>query len=424
MKKILNYWYVFVFIALTAVIYYQQRTFLSFNHYHSYLFAKPIYGVWPTITFQEEKDLKAAPEGSQIVMFRGNPERQGQIAGVLASKYKVDWTFADFNSGAHGAAKASPVADDEGIYVGSDMGWFYHFGWDGKLKWRIYHETAIRGIHGTATIDGDYLFYGDYAGYLLAVNKRTGQVLWTRHLGDTLGASPLVLGDFIYANIEINPSSGFLAKLNKFNGELIYKSPLFFEQSHSSPALDESSKTLVFGANNNVLYGINLLDGEMSWTFQAPGQIKSTPVIYEGRSYYTDWGKRFTSNDNKTGAEIFSVPLKTMAVNSPALVKSGIVVPDREDLYLFSFSGQLLHKLPLNNKFYFGSPLVVKNKEKETILVACDENKNLCAVDAELKNKKVLYKGEKKFSSVPFVYQDKIIFAQDDGDLVVLRKSE
>lgn len=424
MKKFLKYWPVFVFMGLTAVIYYQQRTFLSTRPYHEHFFTKTIYGIWPTTTFQNHGDLKSASHATDIVMFRGNPERQGWVQGSIAHKYKVDWTFSDFNSGAHNAAKGSPVADEDGIYIGSDMGWLYHFGWDGKLKWKIFHETALRGIHGTPIIDGDFIFYGDYAGYLIAANKKTGHILWTRRLGDTLGASPLVLGDFIYANVEINPSPGFLSKLNKYDGTLIYNSPLFGEQSHSSPAFDKASNNLVFGANNGFLYAVNTEKGSIPWSIKAPGQIKSTPVVYEGRSYYTDWGKKFSATDNHNGKIIFSAPLKTMAVNSPALSEKGLVVADRENLYLFSFTGQLLNELPLKNDFYFGSPLIVRDKKKETILVGCDGNKNLCAIDDGLRRKNVLYTGTKKFSSVPFVYQDRIIFSQDDGDLVVLKKSE
>ncbi|MNJ93271.1 outer membrane biogenesis protein BamB [compost metagenome] len=423
MKKLISYWYVPAFLLLTGIIFVQQRTFLSTKHYYEYLFEKPRYSFWPATTFQKPQDLNAAASPSDIVMFRGNPARQGWIQGSLGQQYQLEWSYPFFNSGAHNAAKGSPVADDDGIYIGSDMGWFYHFGWDGKLKWKIFHETALKGIHGTPTIDGDFLFYGDYSGYLLAVNKKTGEVLWTRHLGDTLGASPLVLGDVIYANIEMNPSEGYIAKIDKYSGELLFKSRLLGEQSHSSPAYDETYQYLIFGANNSVLFSVDTDKGETPWFFQAPGQIKSTPVIYEGQSYYTDWGKRFSSNDNKTGNAVFSQPIKTMAINSPALSKNGLVVADRENLYLFSFKGELLKEVPLRNTFFLGSPLIVRDSGKESILIACN-NTDLCVIDDSLKNEKVLFKGERKFSSVPFVFKDRIIFSQDDGDLVVLKKSK
>ena len=423
MKKVLVYWYVPVFLILTGVIYTQQKTFLSTKHYYEYLFQKPMYGDWPATSYQTNTNLKGADDPSKIVMYRGNPARQGWVEASLGQQYKVDWTFPNFNSGAHNAAKGSAVADDDGIYVGSDMGWFYHFGWDGKLKWRIFHETALKGIHGTAVLDGDYIFYGDYAGYIIAANKKTGEILWTRHLGDTLGASPLVMDDAIYANVELNPSQGYIAKLNKLNGDLLFKSRLLGEQSHSSPAYDKANGYLVFGANNSNLFSVDTKYGEVPWFFKAPGQIKSTPVIYDGRSYFTDWGKRFSSNDNKTGHIIFSQPLKTMAINSPALLKNGLVVADRENLYLFSFQGDLLKERPLQNTLYLGSPLVVRDGNNESVLISCN-NTDLCVFDDSLKTKQILFKGDRKFSSVPFIYKNKIIFAQDDGDLVVLTKSK
>lgn len=92
--------------------------------------------------YQIVTDLQDAKDKSEILMYRGNEERQGWVHGDLAENYTEVWRFPHFNNQIHIAAKGSPVADETGIYVGSDMGWFYCFDFDGKIKWRFYNELS------------------------------------------------------------------------------------------------------------------------------------------------------------------------------------------------------------------------------------------------------------------------------------------
>ncbi len=418
MSLLKKYWYFFVFIGLTGKVLHDNPNLISFAS-RPIIISAP-YGIWPTTKYKDTTALKAANKQEEVIQFRGNVERQGWIEGHLGESYAELWRFENFNRQIHDAAKGSAVADDSGIYIGSDMGWFYCFDFDGKIKWRIYNELALKGVHGTPIIDGDFLFYGDYAGYLHAVNKKTGEILWQRFLGVTLGASPLVLGDFIYANIELAPADGYIAKLNKHSGEMVFKSHLIGEQSHSSPAYDDKHHQIIFGTNNNIFRSIDTETGTFGWSYMAKDKVKSTPVLYQGKAYYTDWSPHLSANNSQTGMLEFSVPLKSRTNSSPALLKNTIVAMDKHQLYQISLDGRLLKKLDVHNTSHIGSPLVVRDGNKESLLFICND-KDLCRTDASLNNLKVLYKGTRLISTVPFLYRNLVISAENDGALIVLK---
>lgn len=418
MKLLKRYWPLIVFAALSIKVYSDQPNLFSVR---PHLKQNVNYGEWPTKKYQIVTDLQDAKDKSEILMYRGNEERQGWVHGDLAENYTEVWRFPHFNNQIHIAAKGSPVADETGIYVGSDMGWFYCFDFDGKIKWRFYNELSLKGVHGTPVIDGDFLFFGDYAGYLHAINKKTGELLWHRYLGVTLGASPLVVGNFIYANIELFPEDGYIAKFNKRTGEMVFKSQLLGQQSHSSPAYDQEGRQIVFGANNNILFSVDIETGTIGWSYKAKDKIKSTPLIFQKKVYYTSWGPELAANNLRTGMPEFSLPLKSSPNSSPALLKTSIITMDRHQLYQVSFDGKLLKTLDIHNTVHKGSPLVVRSGQQEQILFVCSD-KNLCRADSSLSKVKIVFNGASLISAVPFVYKDFLILAENDGSLILLKK--
>ena len=112
-----------------------------------------------------------------------------------------------------------------------------------------------------------------------------------RTIGDTVGASPLIDRDTITFSVETNSLNGYLVRLNKKNGDIIWMSPPLGEQAHSSPALDVPSGTLVLGVNNSTIQGFSYSSGRRLWSIGVNGPVKSTPVVDGGIGYVTTWGK-------------------------------------------------------------------------------------------------------------------------------------
>lgn len=220
----------------------------------------------PTVYGGEASSFTSDGAGHAPVVYRGNPSRIARVrVAQLPIALRSDWQTPKFNVGVHSAPKASVVADADGVFVGSDTSWFQAFDRDGKLKWGTYLADADRGIHSTAVLGAKSLLIGTYRGTLYRLEKATGRIIWSRVVGRAIGASPFILDDSVIVNVETIPPDGYLMKIDITSGETIWQSPRLGEQSHSSPAYDPSSKTLVIGVNDSSIQGFDADMGTRRW---------------------------------------------------------------------------------------------------------------------------------------------------------------
>lgn len=89
---------------------------------------------------------------------------------------------------------AIPLVDGNTLFVGSAVGPWMHAldARTGRLRWRTPLHGVVKG--GIAALDG-VLYFGDYAGYLYAMDERTGRVIGTLHFDTPFNVgSPLIAG--------------------------------------------------------------------------------------------------------------------------------------------------------------------------------------------------------------------------------------
>lgn len=263
-------------------------------------------------------------------MFRGGPDRLGttEVVWPSAGELKLKAEMPELNLGLHSASKASPVVDDSGGYVGGDSSWFYALDLHGKLKWKFRVKNSEWGIHATAAMDDSQVYLGAYNGRLYALAKKTGEVNWVRLLGDALGASPLVDGEYLYVAVETTRQvNGYVAKIKKRTGELVWTSPFLGEHAHSSPALSKEHHMVVVGANNSHLFGLDEESGDVKWKLAFPGPIKSTPSILGHIAIVTSWQSGVKAVDIRDGTLLWSKALQGGSQISPSLIPElGLVV--------------------------------------------------------------------------------------------------
>lgn len=151
------------------------------------------------------------------------------------------WRYETINVGIHTASKSSPVVDAQHIYVGSDFGarlYALHRA-NGSVHWIFHGRPCHFGIHSTPAVDDTHVYIGDYAGWLYAVNKHTGQLVWEVELGQSIGASPQIVGDRIYIGVEMNrpKANGYLAVVDRRNGRVLFYGPYLNEHTHCTPTV-------------------------------------------------------------------------------------------------------------------------------------------------------------------------------------------
>ena len=325
-----------------------------------------------------------------VSQFRGGDQKTGVIEGSFNLKGQIKPLFQKINGSLHGASKATPAVDESGIYVGADSGWFYKLNHRGEMVWKTYFSKAENGVHGTALLSKKYLWVGAYNGVLYCLEKKTGKIIWSTDLGDAIGSSPSFYKGQIIVSVEfVSPRPmGYVASVSARDGRLKWKSPLTPAHIHSSVAVHFEKGYGVTGANNGLLFKIDLHTGRFLWSTQLKGDIKSTPLIYKDRIYVTNWGKEFAAVD-EDGKIIWSKNIKSRSQSSPTLI------PDKENLIfathpigrLFSVSakdGSINWEKKIDNNVALASAVSFFSKQhnKYLFLFPC-ELKSICIVDPD-----------------------------------------
>jgi outer membrane protein assembly factor BamB len=129
------------------------------------------------------------------------------------------------------------------------------------------------GPHVAPLVVGNRVFTVGIRGRLLALDRTSGEILWSRELLDEMGGtelnrgyanSPLALGSTIV--LPIGGEGRGIAAFDQASGEVVWQAN-DFENSYSSPILidvDGQEQLLFFGRDR--VYGMNPDGGEIYWS--------------------------------------------------------------------------------------------------------------------------------------------------------------
>ncbi len=241
------------------------------------------------------------------------------------------WSVQPLNVGIHDASKASPAVDASGVYVGADSSWFYAFDLAGALRWKLKAGSAARGIHSTAALDTNIAYVGAYNGTLYALRKRDGELAWALRLGDTIGSSPVIVGDSVYVAVEtFSPADGFVARVRRSTGEVVWLSSWLGEQSHSSPTIDERAGVVLVGSNNAFFRALDLASGIERWRVPTRGAVKDTACALDGVAYFTSIVGTLYAVRVADGRELWHTALPGRSRSSPTNI-DGILIVGTDD---------------------------------------------------------------------------------------------
>jgi polyvinyl alcohol dehydrogenase (cytochrome) len=175
-------------------------------------------------------------------------------------------------------------------------------------KWTINAGNQIAGI---PTVHGRFVYFNDFGGFLWAVNKNTGDVIWKKNIstftnlpGSYSRSGPTISGKFLVFGDKAS-GSGYVLAVNRFDGSLIWKtriethptvwitmSPTIFQgrvfvgtsSEESALALDPSYPCCSFQGSFNAL---SLHTGALIWKKHLLPNNNGTTGGYSGSS---SWG--------------------------------------------------------------------------------------------------------------------------------------
>ena len=208
------------------------------------------------------------PRGT-VNQYRFEPSHQGVAlsAGRLDRRPLLVWSQGPLGIGNYDAAKSSPAIAEDSVYIGQDDGRLWALDRDtGESRWnfatrRHFQELgrpdrAYTGIHGSPAFDEANVYIGDYAGWLYAVDRRDGPLVWERQLGGSIGSSPVLDGERIWIAVEFPKPEGKVFAVRASDGAVLLASEYLGEQMHGSVSLSAQSARLVIGTNQGRVLGL------------------------------------------------------------------------------------------------------------------------------------------------------------------------
>lgn len=155
---------------------------------------------------------------------------------------------------------------------------------DGSLRWEFVTAEPSPGIPRAPTTDAETVFVGNDGGWFYAIDKDSGAEKWQTRIRGSIHAQPTVGESRVYLGLRGFPR-GFIEALDVATGDSEWRVTLDgtgWESAEvwTSPQLVED--TLLVGADNGLLYGLDRGNGEKSWQYDTGNKIRSLGATADG----------------------------------------------------------------------------------------------------------------------------------------------
>jgi outer membrane protein assembly factor BamB len=155
------------------------------------------------------------------------------------------------------------------------------------------------------------MFLVDDSGLAVALDKRTGHVLWSRKVGTLAAASPAVGSGLVFVpllstrpNAGQNPGAGRFIALSQQTGRVVWSRDVA-AGTESSPLV--WGPTVYFGDQSGTVYALRATSGHLLWAYHAAAAVKGGPSLSGGILYFGDYAGRAYAINAATGREVWAV---------------------------------------------------------------------------------------------------------------------
>lgn len=293
-----------------------------------------------------------APIAGEWRQFRGSADHAGVApeGTTVGPDMTLVWKSVPLAIGTYSASKTSPTVDDVAVYVGVDDGRLVALDKEtGDEIWGFKTHTFEaerdrpdednRGIHGTAAVDDTTVYIGDYLGWLYAVDKVSGELVWEEDLGGSIGASPALHRGHLFVSVEYPTPNGKAWVVDADTGKTVFESCFMGDHPHSSSTVDAARGALYVGANNGKFFAFDYVNGGHLWEARMDmgndGDIKSTAAVVDDTVYITAWDHKLHAFDADTGERRWKFESGERSMSSPS-VHDGVVYFGSHDDHLYA----------------------------------------------------------------------------------------
>ena len=299
------------------------------------------------------------------------PLAGGTIVALKAKDGQFYW-----RSDMGGELSASPVADENAIYVASETvgqpnapaGALRALGREGGVtQWMT---PLVRPLRGALTLSGGKLFAGGSDGRAYAFDKNNGGVLWSIPYALVFSNQPVVKDGKVYLGSE----DGTLLALEEASGRVLWR---YRTKGAIRGPVAVTRNSVFFGSGDGYVYAVSVdkgglkwrkrtgagveavalagdallaasldnfaylldLDGSMLWKKQLPGRISAQPLTVDGAALFTPLsssaGVVLALRDGK---QVNSLPTdgELTSSASPILVGDAVILTTEHGLLAFA----------------------------------------------------------------------------------------
>ena len=207
------------------------------------------------------------------------PLAGGIIVALKARDGRLDW-----RSEVGGELSASPIADEQSIYVASETivqenesrspaGALRALGREvGVTQWMT---PLVRPLRGALAISGEKLFAGGSDGRAYAFDKRTGGVLWSIPFSSPFSGQPVIKDGKVYMGTE----DGTLLALDEATGRLLWR---YRTRGAVHGPVAVNDNRVFFGSGDGYVYALSTDRGRLKWQKRTGAGVEAVVLAGDG----------------------------------------------------------------------------------------------------------------------------------------------
>jgi outer membrane protein assembly factor BamB len=215
-----------------------------------------------------------------------------------------------------------------------------------------FHTVWSRGmgalIEFPAVVSDGVAYIGNARATIRAISMRFGTVLWRRDTpGGKMASSPAVVGD----TVVVHTMNGWVIVLDRETGNVRWRwyvgSPV-----ESSPVVRDGID--YFGAWNGQLYALDLRTHRLRWSRYLGAKITSSVAIAGGTLFLGDYAGRVWALSARSGSTRWVGGVNGRVYGTPAVAGGRVFVPssDGDSLTAFGTGGRYLWRISTGSYVY------------------------------------------------------------------------
>lgn len=263
-----------------------------------------------------------------------------------------------------GELSASPVADERGVYIASEVlrspgkephaaGALRALGREGGIT--LWMRTLPLPLRGSLIMNQTTLFGGASDGRVYAVRKSNGEILWVVQHQFPFASHPVLSGSRLY----LGSTAGVLFALDQATGKTIWR---YQTRGAIKGRIAVSDGMVYFGSGDGYVYAVREIDGRLRWRTRTGAAVQTVALTPSGLLaasldnyvYFLTFNKGGRIWKRQLAGRLAAEPLVAVdgVLFTPLSSDSGVVLDLRD--------GKLLNNIPIGEDNYTAaSPVTV-----------------------------------------------------------------